>query len=106
MHVTAGLAHLRLVMFEIEVEMGEHMVLDVARAVAQGLELGQALGRLRALVDEACAHIAQRLLQLLVAQRVMGVLLEGGGGRVNGHFDTSSLRPKSNRKDPEMRSIQ
>ena len=54
-------------MFEIEVEMGQHMVLDVARAVAQGLELGQALGGLRALVDEAGAHIAQRLLQLLVA---------------------------------------
>ena len=33
--------HLRLVALEIEVEMVERVVLDVARAVAQRLELGQ-----------------------------------------------------------------
>ena len=35
MHVAAGLDDLRLVGFEIEVEMGERVVLDGARAVAQ-----------------------------------------------------------------------
>ena len=48
---------LRLVGLEIEVEMRQRVVLDVARAVAQRLELRQRVDRLRALVDEAArAH--------------------------------------------------
>ena len=46
-HLAAGGAHLVLVGLEVEVEMGERVVLDVARRVAQRLELGQRLDRLR-----------------------------------------------------------
>ncbi len=40
-HLAAGLADLLLVGLEVEVEMGERVVLDVAGAFAQPLELGQ-----------------------------------------------------------------
>ena len=49
MHVPARRRDLVLVGFEIEVEMGERVVLDVARGVAQGLEFRQPVrGGLRA----------------------------------------------------------
>ena len=41
MHVAAGFRHLLLVGFEIEVEMRERVVLDVARGIAQRLEFRQ-----------------------------------------------------------------
>ena len=47
MHRSAGLGHRFLVGLEIEVEVGERVVLDVARAVAQRLEFGQAARRRR-----------------------------------------------------------
>ena len=75
MNVAAALVHLALVGFEIEVEMGERMVLDGARAVAQGLELRQPLGRGRAPAGEV-ARMDERALQARVGQRVMDVLLE------------------------------
>ena len=56
--------------------MREGVVLDVARAVAQRLELRQLGGDRGALVDEALPDIAERPLQLLVAERLVGVLLE------------------------------
>ena len=40
--------HLALELLEVEIEVGQRVVLDVARAVAQRLELGQALGGLAA----------------------------------------------------------
>ena len=48
-HLAAGFPHLLLVGLEVEVEMGERVVLDVAGAVAQRLEFRQRLDRLRAL---------------------------------------------------------
>ena len=41
---------------------------------------GSAVDRLRPLVDEAGADVAERLLQLRVGERALGVLLEGGRG--------------------------
>ena len=46
---------LALIGLEIEIEMGERVVLDVARAVAQRVELGQASGGLGARGDEIAA---------------------------------------------------
>ena len=40
-HVAAGRRHALLVVLEIEVEVRERVVLDVARGIAQRLELGQ-----------------------------------------------------------------
>ena len=51
-HLAAALAHLALVGLEIEVEMGERVILDRARAVAQRLEFGQPRDRGRAPADE------------------------------------------------------
>ena len=60
--------------------MGERVVLDVARRLAQRVELGQLVDRLRPLVDETGADVAERLLQVLVGERPARVLLEGGRG--------------------------
>jgi hypothetical protein len=49
MHLAAILDDLALEALEIEVEIGQRMVLDLARLVAQRLELGQAGGRVGAL---------------------------------------------------------
>ena len=62
--------HLLLVGLEIEVEMGERVVLDVARAVAQRVELGQLVDRLRALGDEAgCARCSSARCNCGVGER-------------------------------------
>ena len=61
--------------------MGQHMVLDVRRCVAQLVELGQASAGLRPLDHEAGLHIAERALQLRVGQRPRGVFLEIERGR-------------------------
>ena len=47
MHVAAGCGHPRLVGFEVEVEMGERVVLDRLRLLAQRLELRQRRDGLR-----------------------------------------------------------
>ena len=79
-HRAARPRYLLLVGLEIEVEMGERVVLDVARLLAQLLELRQRGRRLRALVDEIVADMVQRPLQLRVGERVPRVLLEVLGG--------------------------
>ena len=53
MDVAAQADDLALELLEIEIEMGQRVVLDVARAVAQRLELGQPFGRLPAPLGEA-----------------------------------------------------
>ena len=55
-HLAAGLDHLLLIGLEVEVEMGQRVVLDVARLVAQRLEFRQRVDRVLALVDEVAAH--------------------------------------------------
>ena len=56
---------LRLEPLEIEVEIVEHVVLDIAGVVAQRLELRQARGCGGAAFDEVLLHMAERPLQLL-----------------------------------------
>ena len=76
-HLAAGFDDLRLIGLQIEVEIVERVVLDVARIVAQPVEFGQRVDGLAPLVDEAAAHIAERLLQLRIGERCPGILLEG-----------------------------
>ena len=65
--------------------MGERVVLDVARRVAQRLELRQRGGGGGALVDEAALDLGERRLQRRVGKRPGGVLLEPGRGGDDGH---------------------
>ena len=81
MHLAAGFQHLCLVGLQVEIEVLQCMVLDVARGVPQLLELRQCGHRRRPPGDEAGTAARQGLLQAGVAQRRMGVLLESGGGR-------------------------
>ena len=60
---------LPLVFFEIDVEVIEHMVLDIDRDCAQPVELGQGGARFGALGDEPRLDIAQCALELRVAKR-------------------------------------
>ena len=83
-HMAAGFHDLALVGLEIEVEMGERMVLDGAGAVAQGLELRQPVDGRRAPSGEV-AGVNERPLQARVGQRVVDVVLEPRRGRRRGH---------------------
>jgi hypothetical protein len=58
--------------------MRQRVVLDVARDVAELLELRQRGDGGGAACDEAGAGTGERPLQPHVGQRAMGVLLEGG----------------------------
>ena len=80
MHVAAGLGHLALVGLEIEVEMRERVVLDVAGAVAQRLELRQPLGGGGAARHEIAGACAARAAAARL-QRLVDVLLEVRRGR-------------------------
>ena len=86
----AARADLPLVGLEIEVEMGERVILDRAGAVAQRLELGQPRDRGRAPADEI-ARERERALQARVGQRLVRVLLELGRGRDHAHRAASGL---------------
>ena len=81
MHLAARFQHLCLVGFQVEIEVLQRMVLDIARGVPQLLELRQCGHRRGPPGDEAGTAARQGLLQAGVAQRRMGVLLESGGGR-------------------------
>ena len=74
----AALPNLLLIGFDIEIEVLEHVSLDVPRAIAKGFELRKLIDRLGALFDEGRADMAQRLLQRRVFERPMGVVLELG----------------------------
>ena len=76
--MAAGGDDVSLVDFEIHVEVAQHMVSDVARLIAQRVELGQAISGGGAAGDEVLAHVAERLLQLRVGKRLVRILLEGG----------------------------
>ena len=81
MDVAAQRQHLALELLEVEIEVGQRVVLDVARAVAQRLELGQPLGRLAAALGEAHLQLGERILQVGVGQGRADILLEVVGGR-------------------------
>src|SRR5208282_6240055 len=80
MNVAAAFAHLAFVGFEIEVEMEERMVLDRARAVPKGLELGQTFGGRDSSKGEV-ARVDKCALQARIGQRVVDVALELRRGR-------------------------
>src|ERR1700728_2560328 len=75
MHVAAELGHLAFVGLEIKVEVGERMILDVASAVAQQIELRQPRDRFGAPRHEI-ARVIQCALQPRVAERLVDVFLE------------------------------
>ena len=75
--------HLALELLEVEVEVGQRVVLDVARAIAQRLELGQALGRLAPALGEADLQLGQRILQVGIGERLADIVLEVVGGRLH-----------------------
>ncbi len=61
---------------EVEIEMRQRVVLDVAALVAQGLELGQAGARGASTRGQSARHLRQRPLQLRVQQGRTGIALE------------------------------
>ena len=77
-HLTARRQHLRLVCFQVKIQVRQRVVLDVARRVPQLLELRQIGHRGSATGDEARATAGQRTLQTGVAQSAMSVFLERG----------------------------
>src|SRR6185437_15139479 len=85
-HVAAQSDHLALELLEVEVEVGERVVLDVARTVAQRLELGQPFCRLPAPLREADFQLAERVLQIGVTQRIVRIVLEVACGRLHQRF--------------------
>ena len=84
MDVAAAFRDLALVGFEIEVEMGERMILDRAGAVAQAIELGQPFHGGRA-TSGKITRKDHRALEPRVGQRLMDVLLEARRGHEGGH---------------------
>ena len=71
--------------FEIEVEVGKRVVLDIARTIAQRLELGQLVGDFLAPGDEIDLDEFQRALQVGVGERVARIFLEAWRCRERAH---------------------
>ena len=74
MDVTAQRRDLALELLEVEIEIGERVVLDVARGVAQGLELGQALDRLPAAFGEPDLQLASESCRLGLASAASDIV--------------------------------
>jgi hypothetical protein len=85
MHVAAGRRHAPFVGFEIKIEMRKRVVLDVARGIAQRVELGQLRRDVAPARGEIDLEEFQRLLQVRVAERGARVLLEARRGRLVRH---------------------
>ena len=66
--------------FQVEIEIGQGVVLDVAADLAQALEFRQRGDGGGAARGEGGAGEGERLLQAGVGQRARGVFLEGGAG--------------------------
>ncbi len=76
MHVAARVDDLLLVGFEIEVEVGERVVLDLPGLLAERVEFRQQRTRKRAPCYKAGLGVAERALKLRVGEGRCGVLLE------------------------------
>src|SRR4029079_9083580 len=79
-HEAAGSGDPLLKAGQIEIEIGENMVLDGTALIAQRLEFWQPRDRARAPHHGAVAHLRHRRLKIGVPQRAMRILLEGVGG--------------------------
>ena len=73
MDLAAALDDLGLETFEVIIEIGENMVLNGARLIAQRVEFGQPLGRLAPSLGEPGAQLGERLLQIFVGQGALRV---------------------------------
>src|SRR5262249_11810991 len=82
----------RLVGFQIKIEVGECVILDVARGVAQRLELGEPLGGKPPPLGEA-EPFGGRALKLRVCERAARVILELGRGERHGALRFGSGSP-------------
>src|SRR5262245_28877949 len=83
MDMAAARPDLGLVALEIEIEMGERVVLDRPRLIAERLELRQPVARHETFVDEAARHVLERPLQLRIMERPRGILLEFAAARLH-----------------------
>src|SRR5690348_11643938 len=84
-HVAARRRDLGFVGFEVEVEMRERVVLDVARGIAQRIELGEPVDHVAPALDQVHLDELERVLQLRIGERRVSVLLEARRGRDVGH---------------------
>ena len=83
-HLATRGQQLRFPGFQVEIQVGQRVVLDVARGVAQRLELRQRRHRAAAPRHELRPRVGQRLLQRDVGDGARGVALEvGAGGNVH-----------------------
>ena len=80
MQLPAGGGQPGLVSLQVEIQVGEGVVLDVAADIAQLLEFRQPGDRCGAPANERRTGIGQGFLQANIDQRVGGALLEGGTG--------------------------
>ncbi len=90
MHVAAGALHVGFKGFQVEIEIGQRVVLDVPPDVAQALELRQVGDGGGAPGHELRLAERQRLLQPGVGQGMVRVGLELGRGGQHG----ASPRPR------------
>ncbi len=84
MHLRSGGRRVALEFFEVEIEVRERVVLDIAPGPPQRLELGQCGLHPRARGDEAAGHVAQRPLQPLVGEGRRRADGEGRPARAHG----------------------
>src|SRR6266849_978169 len=104
MHMAAGRFHSLFVRFQIKVEMSERVVLDVARGIAQRVELGQPVGGLAATRGEIHLDEFQRLLQIRIGERIRSILLEARRSGVAGHATAFARRRGSPLAGPSVMS--
>lgn len=78
MDFAAGLQDVGFPLLQVEVEIRQRVVLDVAGGVAELLELGKCRDRGGAARDEARAAAGERLLEARVLEGAVGILLESG----------------------------
>src|SRR5262249_49449233 len=75
-HMPALRDHPPLILLEIEIEVRQGVILDVACRIAQRVEFRQLVGNLFAAPDEIGLENLQRLLELAIRKRGVRVLLE------------------------------
>ena len=83
MDLSPGCDHLPLIVFEVDVEVIEHVVLDAGRDGAKFVEFGQRGAGFGALGDEPRLDVAQSALKLRVAERARCVLFKIQRGRLH-----------------------
>ncbi len=83
MHLAAGGFHIGGIGFQIEIQIGEGMILDVASDLSQLFEFRQARNRIPPALQEGPLGLAQCLLQPGIANGAGGIFLELRRGDLN-----------------------